>query len=229
MPRSRRGSMWMSEARWSKAYCHSQSTIWTMCWSLASNWRLPLPSSTSCSKLDRPDVTSPLRRRLLDRLGEVVEFHQIARDVIRVGDHAADVLAQDMLEFRHPLADEWLGSGDDDLARRHLHRQDTETAGVGARHDLGDASEIDLERVDVQVVEAHLAGQPFGQRLQRQQTHRRAAGPPFLVGNDHQRVHLVAVQAALRLQRLGHRMLDQAVGDHPVEHFGKGETVLVAR
>ncbi|KAF1036247.1 MAG: hypothetical protein GAK34_03334 [Delftia tsuruhatensis] len=43
--------MWMSLARWSKAYCHSQSTTRTTPWSLASSCLLLLPSSTSCSKL----------------------------------------------------------------------------------------------------------------------------------------------------------------------------------
>ncbi len=54
MPCSRRGSMWMSLARCSKAYCHSQSTMRTMCASLASNCLSLLPSSTSCSKLESP-------------------------------------------------------------------------------------------------------------------------------------------------------------------------------
>jgi hypothetical protein len=49
-PISRRGSMWMSLARCSKAYCSSQSTMLTMCWSLASGSRLE-PSSSICSRL----------------------------------------------------------------------------------------------------------------------------------------------------------------------------------
>jgi hypothetical protein len=55
-PTSRRGSMWMSLARCSKAYCHSQSTTLTMCASLASSDLLALPSSTSCSKFDSPEA-----------------------------------------------------------------------------------------------------------------------------------------------------------------------------
>ncbi len=58
-PTSRRGSMWMSLARWSNAYCHSQSTTWTMCWSLASNCLFVWPISTSCSKLPIPLRWSP--------------------------------------------------------------------------------------------------------------------------------------------------------------------------
>ncbi|MCY1560116.1 hypothetical protein D9M68_972170 [compost metagenome] len=44
----------MSLARWSKAYCHNQSTTCTTPWSLASSCLLALPSSTSCSKLPKP-------------------------------------------------------------------------------------------------------------------------------------------------------------------------------
>ena len=49
-PVSRRGSRWMSLARWSKAYCHNQSTSCTTPWSLASRLSR-LFRSTSCSKL----------------------------------------------------------------------------------------------------------------------------------------------------------------------------------
>ena len=227
IPRSRRGSMWMSEARWSKAYCHSQSTIWTMCWSLASNWPVALAEFDQLLEARQAGGDLAACRRLLDRLGEVEELDQVARDVIGIGEDAADFLAQDRLQFLDPFADERLGGGDDDLARRHLHRQDAEAAGIGARHDIGDAGEIDLERVDVQVVEADLAGQPFGQRLQRQQAHRRARRDPFLVGDDLQRMILDAVHAPLDPQRLGLVLADEAVGDHPLQHFRKGETVLV--
>jgi hypothetical protein len=54
-PTSRRGSMWMSDARCSNAYCHSQSVMWTTWLSFAS--RLPrLPSSTSCSKFRASEI-----------------------------------------------------------------------------------------------------------------------------------------------------------------------------
>ncbi len=57
MPASRRGSMWMSEARCSNAYCQSQSTMWTTWLSLASSFPC-WPSATSCSK-SRASDTSP--------------------------------------------------------------------------------------------------------------------------------------------------------------------------
>jgi hypothetical protein len=47
----------MSEARWSNAYCHSQSTTWTTPESLASSCLVVLPSSTSCSKLAIAEVS----------------------------------------------------------------------------------------------------------------------------------------------------------------------------
>ena len=45
----------MSLARWSKAYCHSQSTTCTTPWSLASSCLLLLFNSTNCSKLAEVD------------------------------------------------------------------------------------------------------------------------------------------------------------------------------
>ena len=66
MPSSRRGSTWMSLARCSKAYCHSQSTMRTTWASLASSCLSPLPSSTSCSKFDRPLTEALLFAPLID-------------------------------------------------------------------------------------------------------------------------------------------------------------------
>ena len=62
-PTSRRGSRWMSLARCSCAYCSSQSTMWTMCWSSALTSPVR-PSSTSCSKLGRPLPSRTLRASL---------------------------------------------------------------------------------------------------------------------------------------------------------------------
>ncbi len=56
----------MSLARWSKAYCQSQSTTCTTPWSLASSCLLLLLSSTSCSKLAVPDPPPDLTAALTD-------------------------------------------------------------------------------------------------------------------------------------------------------------------
>ena len=49
--------------------------------------------------------------------------------------------------------------------------------GVGVRHHLGHRGEIDLERIDVQVGQADLAGQPLGERVEGQQPLAGGAGP----------------------------------------------------
>ena len=66
---SRRGSRWMSEARWSKAYCQSQSTTWMTPESLASSCLELLPSSTSCSKLASAEVSPILVALRTEREG----------------------------------------------------------------------------------------------------------------------------------------------------------------
>jgi hypothetical protein len=87
-PCSRRGSRWMSLARWSNAYCHSQSTTCTTPWSLASSCLLVLPSSTSCSKLAAPALPPAFLRRA-HRLGQRKELGRVAVNVLRAGHHAA--------------------------------------------------------------------------------------------------------------------------------------------
>ena len=57
LPVSRRGSKWISLARCSKAYCNSQSTTLTICWSLASGLVLS-PNCNNASTL----VTSAAAR-----------------------------------------------------------------------------------------------------------------------------------------------------------------------
>ncbi|MPN30486.1 hypothetical protein SDC9_177957 [bioreactor metagenome] len=156
---------------------------------------------------------------LLDRAGKVEEFDQITANVLGIGHHPADVLAQDLAQFALPFAQEGLSGGHHHLARRHLHRQDAETPGVGAGHHFADAGEVDLQRIDVEVVETATRCQPFGQHVERQEFGWCRRGAPLLVGDDDQRMDLVAVQLALDLQRLCRFALDQAIGDGHFEHF----------
>jgi hypothetical protein len=135
----------------------------TMCWSLASNCLLLLPSSTSCSKFDAPPETSPLFSAPLIELRQVVELDLVARDVVRIGDDAADVLAQDGHHLRLPVALEGLGGGDHHLVGPDLDRQDAEARGVGIAHHLGHRRHIDLQRIDVQIFEPAPVRHPLRQ------------------------------------------------------------------
>src|SRR5581483_5949108 len=111
MPLSRRGSTWMSLARCSKAYCHSQSTMRTTCASLASSVLFSLPSSTSCSKFESP-------------LAPVVLLPAPLIDVERIRDHALDVALDDAGELGFPFAHERLGRRNGRFLGADADRQD---------------------------------------------------------------------------------------------------------
>jgi hypothetical protein len=148
----------------------------------------------------------------LDRLGEVEELDDVVLDVEGVGDDPLDVQTQDLLERFLPVAHEGLAGRDGHFARRHAHRQDAIALRVGGGHQLGDRAEVDLERVDVQVRHADLAGHPFGQHFQMQQLARIARVLELLLVERHQRMVVAAVDAPVGQQALGVLLADQAVG-----------------
>ena len=130
-----------------------------------------------------------------------------------IGQHAADLQPQDLRELVLPLAHERLAGGDHRLLERDLHGQDAEARGIGVGHHLGHRREIDLERIDVQVGQADLAGQPLGERLQVQDAARVARVLPLLLGDEDQRVGVAAAQMPGGEQRIGCGLLGEAVGD----------------
>ncbi len=99
----------------------------------------------------------------IDGIGEVVDFRQIAVDFERIGDHQLDLHAQHTLQVRYPFGLERFGSGDGRYVALHLDRHDLQAFGIGFGDDLGDRSEIQLERVDVVVIESGTFSQPDGQ------------------------------------------------------------------
>ena len=163
--RSRRGSRWMSEARWSKAYCQSQSTTWMTPESLASSCLLLLPSSTSCSKLASAERLAHLGR-VAHRARERVELGRVARDLDRVDDHQLDARLRVCASISGDPGDvERLAGGDRHVGEAEVERQRMAPLGVVDRHHVGDAADVDLERVDAQVGQLAAPGQPLGQRL----------------------------------------------------------------
>jgi len=200
----------------------------TTCASFASSCLFSLPSSTSCSKFERPVAPLALLRPL-DRFREVVELDLVALDVERVRDDALDVALDDARELRFPLADVRLGAGDNRFLARHAHRQDAKARRVRRAHHVGDRREIDLQRIDVQVIHADALGEPFGERFERERLAARAPVAPFLIGDDDQRMERAAVVAALLLQLFGRRRGHELVRDQPVEDVGKREPLLGAR
>ncbi len=182
MPWSRRGSMWMSLARCSNAYCHSQSTTRTTCASLASI------CLSAFSELDQLlEVGEPGNRRVLvralDRFCEIVELDLVALDVERIRDDAPHLAPDDACELGLPFADVGLGGGDQRFGRIDGDRQDAKARGVGRGHHLGHRREVDLQRIDVQVFQSDTAREPLGKVLERE---KRRALFPLLLGDDAQ-------------------------------------------
>ncbi len=94
-----------------------------------------------------------LAQRALDRFGQVVKFHLKARDILRIGNHAADRPVQDRAYLGLPTALKRLGRGDDHLMRLDVDRQDAEARGIRAAHDFRYRREIDLERINMHIVQ----------------------------------------------------------------------------
>ena len=63
--------------------------------------------------------------------------------------------------------------------------------GVGGRHHLGDGGEIDLQRIDVEVLQPGLRSHSVS-ALERERLVRRLRRPPLLVGDDDQRMQWCA-------------------------------------
>ena len=162
--------------------------------------------------------------RQLDGALHAVELGQVAVDVDRVGHHALHVAPDHVRQVRRPAVVERLAGSERHLARRHGHGQDAMALGVGAADHLGYRGHVDLHRVDLQVRQLGVAGQPFGQRLQAQ----RAAGIALVgqlgVGHQHQRMQFhraapAAVAHADLLGVLGQQIaIDHQRGQHVVEH-----------
>ncbi len=113
--------------------------------------------------------------RLLHRPGEVVELAEVAPDVLRIGEDLLDLELQHLRQLVGPGADEGLAGGDRERGARHLHRQDPVALGVGVRHRLRHAGEVDLQRIDVQVRYAELSGEPLDEPVERERRMRRPA------------------------------------------------------
>ena len=108
-----------------------------------------------------------------------------------------------MLENFFPVTQEGFGSGDDHLALCHLHRQDAEARGIVVGHDVSDDGKIDLQRIDVEILEADAARKPFSQHILIQCFVRRKQRFPVLSGNGYERMNVLALTATLINHRIG--------------------------
>ena len=164
--------------------------------------------------------------RLLHRAREVEELDQVAADVGRIGEHQLDRHLEDLLELVGPGAHERLAGGDLQHRALQLHRQDPVALGIGVRHRAGHRLQVDLQRVDVPVTHAKLAGQPFDQPFERHRRVRRFDRLQLLRGDELQRVLVLPRAHAGELVRLRHR--NQAVDDHQLEDVLDAQSTIAA-
>ena len=173
---------------------------------------------------------------LAHRTGHPVEVHQEAMHIQWIGDHPANFPAQQMLQIRHPGSDERFAGGKHDFVVIHLDRQDLVTLSVGMADHVGHLAHVDLHRVELDVGQMGLPGQPLAEQFQGQLLARIGCMRQFQIGDKHQRVevHLAAAAGAANL--VGpfsgkHLIFDQR-GHHPAQldllvgHKARGGGVL---
>jgi hypothetical protein len=110
-----------------------------------------LPSSTSCSKLRAAGIAAGLLRGA-HRLGEREELGRVALDVQSDWPPRGARAARLALHLGDPVGHERLGRSHHHLVGQHLYRQHLVALGVGRAHGVGDLADVDLERIDAQVV-----------------------------------------------------------------------------
>ena len=104
--------------------------------------------------------------------------------------------------------------------RRHLQRQDLTRAQV---FDITSVTiEIDLQRVDMDVLQPHPPRQPFGQGLPDTAACLAAAGCATSVGDQHQRVNVATIEVTLGDQMIGSAPCRPRHLDQPARHFRQG-------
>ena len=111
---------------------------------------------------------------------------QIAFNIARVGQHAPDLALQHACDFDFPFVGEGFTGGDSHFLFRHQHRQKLKARGISLRDQGGDRLDVDLERVDTEII--HGAGCRHQPRdvLQGQRFAVCAAGTQAEIGELHE-------------------------------------------
>ena len=145
--RSRLGSMWMSLARWSKAYCRSRSTARTTCWSELSS-SASVPMSTNCSRLPMSSEERAHPLRLLQAALEGEDLVDGLEDLGAKAQHRFHDVAGGVLEVVERRAVEGIHHGHGHAPPVEAHRHQQVLARERLRHDGGEGARVELERVD---------------------------------------------------------------------------------
>ena len=140
------------------------------------------------------------------RAGQAVELYRIALQIFRVGNHAADIALEHMLQVGFPALNKGLGTGDGDLAIIYFDRQDAVALGKGEGHQRRDRRDVDLQRIDAKKRLATFARQPAAEGIQIQLLARPRLIFNVLRGNKLQRMQLGGVAHG------GPAQADQVVG-----------------
>ena len=167
--------------------------------------------------------------RAFHRFRQVVELDLVAADVQRIGDHAADLQPQYLLQLLFPVLHVGLGGRDRHFARVDRDREDLEARRVVAGHHLGHRGEIDLERIDVEVFHPGLAGEPLGEPFEEEDLVRGLDRAPLLVGDHYERVVIAAMQPAISDELVRVRPGHEPFGDEGLQHLGQREAVILYR
>src|SRR3989338_3458687 len=97
----------------------------------------------------------------LHRIGEAVNFRQVAVDVEWAGQHQLDFQVEDTLQLRHPVGNERLGGGNGHSVLADLDRHDLEPLSVRLGNDIGNTAKIKLQRIDMKIGHAGTRRQPL--------------------------------------------------------------------
>ena len=90
-------------------------------------------------------------------------------------------------DLRHPADVKRLAGRNRDLIDADQNRQAALGLGIAAGHDVGNAAHINLQRIDAQIGQLGIAGQPLGQRVDVERLAIADTGQPR-VAQSHQRV-----------------------------------------
>ncbi len=154
--------------------------------------------------------------RAAHRARHAVEFHLVAVDIQRIGDHPLDVAPQRLAQHGLPVAQPRFGGGEHHAGIVRRDRQNLVTGGVfegNERQQAFDRRDVELERIDAQVRQSDLVRQPFRERFQTENLMRRLELVQFFVGDHHQRMQFAAFQLGTGQRQVGVCLGHPAIGD----------------
>ena len=85
---------------------------------------------------------------IFDRFCQREKLRDVLRNFQRIGKHQSYLFAADARDFPLPFGIERIGGCHHDGITVHFYRQDIEAGCVTRRHDVGNRSEINFQRID---------------------------------------------------------------------------------